>query len=190
MHIKPEIRILAIDDSALIKDSVMIVGVIFRGGAWLDGVLRSEITRDGLDATDVVSELVTATKHYPQIRVVMLDGVTYGGFNVIDITELQRRTGLPIIVVMRAEPDMGRIRLALQHIPNFDERWRAIENAGRITEIDVHGNPIYMQCSGIGVEDAAAIVRMSTTHSYIPEPLRVAHLIATGIVRGESRGQA
>lgn len=190
MHIKPEIRILAIDDSALINDSVMIVGVIFRGGEWLDGVLRSEITRDGLDATDAVSEMVTATKHYPQIRVVMLDGVTYGGFNVVDITELQRRTGLPVIVVMRAKPDMEKIRLALQHIPNFDERWHAIENAGTITEIDVHGNPLYVQCSGIEVTDAAAIVRISTTHSHIPEPLRVAHLIATGVVCGESRGQA
>jgi len=190
VHIKPEIRILAIDDSALIKDSVMIVGVIFRGGAWLDGVLRSEITRDGLDATDAIAEMVTTTKHYQQIRVIMLDGVTCGGFNVVDITELQRRTGLPIIVVMRAEPDMRRIRDAMRNLPNFDERWHAIKNAGRIAEVDVHGNPLYLQCSGIGVEDAAAIVWMSTTHSHIPEPLRVAHLIATGIVCGESRGQA
>ena len=190
MHIKPEIRILAIDDSAIIRAQVMIVGVIFRGGEWLDGVLRSEITKDGLDATDVISEMVVATKHYPQIRAIMLDGVTYGGFNVVDISELHRRTNLPVIVVMRAEPDMGKIRQALQHLPNFDLRWRAIENAGRITEIDVHGNLIYIQCCGIEVTDAASIVRMSTTHSHIPEPLRVAHLIATGIVCRESRGQA
>ncbi len=88
MHIKPEIRILAIDDSALVSERIMIVGVVFRGGEWMDGVLRAEITRDGLDATDVIAEMVTATRHYPQIRVIMLDGVTYGGFNVVDIAKV------------------------------------------------------------------------------------------------------
>lgn len=190
MHIKPEIRILAIDDSALISERIMIVGAVFRGGEWLDGVLRSEITRDGMDATDVISEMVTMTRHYPQIRAVMLDGITYGGFNVIDIKDLHRRTDLPIIVVMRAEPDMEKIKRALQHLRHFDERWHAIRNAGRVSEIDVHGNPIYIQCCGIEIGDATAIVQMSTTHSHIPEPLRVAHLIATGIVCRESRGQA
>jgi len=190
VHIKREIRILAIDDSALIADRIMIVGGIFRGGEWLDGVLRAEITRDGLDGTDVIAEMVTGTRHYPQIRVIMLDGVTYGGFNVIDIRELHSRTGLPIIVVMRTEPDMEQIMRALQHLPDVDLRWQAIMNAGTITKIDVHESSLYIQCAGISTEDAAKIVRLSTTHSHIPEPLRVAHLIATGIVCGESRGQA
>ena len=47
MHIKNEIRVLGIDDSSLEHDPVLIVGVVFRGGQWLDGVLRSEIRRDG-----------------------------------------------------------------------------------------------------------------------------------------------
>jgi hypothetical protein len=75
---------------------------------------------------------VVTTRHYPQIRVIMLDGVTYGGFNVVDITELQRRTGLPVIVVMRAEPDMARIRDAMQNLPDADRRWQSILNAGAI----------------------------------------------------------
>ena len=190
MHIKPEIRILAIDDSALIADRIMIVGVVFRAGEWLDGVLRSELARDGLDGTDVIIEMVTGTRHYRQIRVIMLDGVTYGGFNVIDIRELHRRTGLPVIVVMRAAPDMGRIRDALRNLPDFDVRWQAIMSAGTIAKVDMIEGSLCIQCAGISVDDAAKIVQISTTHSHIPEPLRVAHLIATGIVCGESRGQA
>jgi len=190
VHIKPEIRILAIDDSALLGERIMIVGVVFRGGNWMDGVLRAEVTRDGMDATDVIAEMVTATRHYQQIRVIMLDGVTYGGFNVVDITELQRRTCLPVIVVMRAEPDMGRIRRALQNLPDADRRWQSILNAGAIVKIDVHEGSLYIQCAGIEIMDARKIVQLATTHSHIPEPLRIAHLIATGIVCGESRGRA
>ncbi len=50
--------------------------------------------------------------------------------------------------------------------------------------------PVYLQHCGIELEDAREIVRMSSTHSNIPEPLRAAHLIATGIVCGESTGKA
>ena len=37
----------------------MIVGTVFRGGDWIDGVLRSDITKDGLDATDVICSMIT-----------------------------------------------------------------------------------------------------------------------------------
>jgi len=37
---------------------------------------------------------------------------------------------------------------------------------------------------------AAKIVRISATHSLIPEPLRIAHIIASGIKNGESHGRA
>ena len=38
----------------------------------------------------------------------MLDGITYGGFNVVDIEELYRETGLPVIVIMRSCPDFEK----------------------------------------------------------------------------------
>ena len=78
----------------------------------------------------------------------------------------------------------------MQNLPDADRRWQSILNAGRIHEIDVHGNPLYIQCAGIEIADATKIVQLATTHSHIPEPLRAAHLIATGIVCGESRGRA
>lgn len=74
MHIKPQIRILAIDDSPLINEQVTIIGAFFRGGGQLDGILRSEITKDGMDATDTIMRMVRDSKYYSQIRVIMLDG--------------------------------------------------------------------------------------------------------------------
>ncbi|MDD3042815.1 MAG: DUF99 family protein [Methanosarcinaceae archaeon] len=191
-HIKPEIRILGVDDSALISDEIMIVGTVFRGGGWMDGVLRSEITRDGKDATEVICRMAKRSKHYGQLRVIMLDGVTYGGFNVVDISKLNKETGLPVIVVMRSYPDFEKIRGALGHFTDGEERLGVIEKAGRIEEVVTKKpeNPIYIQKAGIGFDSAKKIVRLTATRSNIPEPLRVAHMIATGIVFGESRGKA
>jgi endonuclease V-like protein UPF0215 family len=38
-----------------------------------------------------------------------------------------------------------------------------------------------MEIAGINVDDARRIVRLTSTRSSIPEPLRVAHLVASGI---------
>ena len=191
-HIKPEIRILGIDDSALISNSITIIGAVFRGGEWLDGVLRSEITRDGMDATDAIIEMVTSTKHYDQIRVIMLDGVTYAGFNPVDIVRIYEETRLPVIVIMRACPDFEKIEAALEHLTQPEERLEIIRRAGRIMQVVTKdaSNPIYIQCAGINRDDARRIVQLSSTRSNVPEPIRVAHLIATGVVCGESRGKA
>lgn len=191
-HIKPEIRILGVDDSALLNEKVMIVGTVFRGGDWIDGVLRSEITRDGLDATEVMVTMIKNSRHYGQLRIVMLDGITYGGFNVVDIEELHLETGLPIIVVMRSYPDFEKIRAALRHFSDGEVRWSIIKKAGKVEKLVTEKNrtPIYIQKTGIGIKSAEKIVRLTSIRSNIPEPLRVAHLIATGIIFGESRGGA
>jgi len=189
-HIKPEVRILGIDDSALLNEKVMIVGAVFRGGDWIDGVLRSEITKDGLDATEVICKMIKKSKHYGQIRTVILDGITYGGFNVVDIQMLYMKTGIPVVVVMRNYPDFEKIKSALKYFPDGEERWTIIKRAGKIERIPGEISPIYIQRAGIGLETVKKIVRLTSIRSNIPEPLRVAHLIATGIVLGESRGKA
>ncbi len=189
MHIKPQIRILGIDDSALINDKVTIIGAFFRGGEQLDGILRSEITKDGMDATEAIIELVKNSKFYEQIRVIMLDGVTYAGFNPVDIKRIFDETNIPVIVFMRACPDFEKIKLALENLPEAEKRWEIIQRAGKIYKI-AKENPVFIQFIGIDKKSAVEIVRITSTHSNIPEPLRVAHLIATGVVLGESTGKA
>ncbi|MFZ2411288.1 MAG: DUF99 family protein [Candidatus Methanoperedens sp.] len=189
MHIKPQIRILGIDDSALINEKVTIIGTFFRGGEQLDGILRSEITKDGMDATGIIIRMIKNSKYYTQIRVIMLDGVTYAGFNPIDLKNLYDETNIPVIVFMRSCPDFEKIKLALGQLPEKDKRWDIIRHAGRIYKI-AQENPVFIQLCGIDKDSAVEIVRMTSVHSNIPEPLRVAHLIATGVVLGESTGKA
>lgn len=189
MHIKPEIRILAIDDSPLINDKVTIIGAFFRGGEQLDGVLRNEITKDGMDATDIIIRIIKKSKYYTQTRVIMLDGVTYAGFNPVDVRLLFKETCLPVIIFMRSCPDFDKIRLALSHLPDTEKRWEIIRRAGRIHKIEQE-NPVFFQVFGLDTQSAEKIIRITSTHSNIPEPLRVAHLIATGVVLGESTGKA
>lgn len=191
-NIKKEIRILGIDDSPFLAHTnqlVMVIGTVFRAGEWLDGVLRTFIHGDGRDATTKIIDMVNSTRHKDQLGVIMLDGVTFGGFNVINIQEIFIKTGVPVIVIMRKFPNFEKIKNALKRFDDCDKRWQDILDAGKVYEIENHEN-IYIQINGIDIEDAKEIIRLSTTRSAIPEPVRVAHIIAAGVVTGESKGNA
>ena len=192
--IKPEIRVLGVDDGVFIPHSkglVDVVGIVFRGGYWLDGVMRTEIEVDGLDATEKIASMIIESPHYKQLRIIMLSGITFAGFNVVDIKELYSKTGLPVIALTRDLPKMEEIRQALENLPEKEKRWKAILNAGEIFEVQTREGeePIYMQIAGIEREDAEKIVKITSTRSNIPEPLRVAHIIASGLTKfREMRG--
>ncbi len=191
--IKPEIRIVGFDDGPFIprsKGKTIVIGVVYRGGNFLDGILKTEVEIDGLDATKTLIETTNKTKHKKQLRVIMLKGITIAGFNIIDIRELSRRTSLPVIVINRKKPDLNRIKEALSHFKDFRKRWQYIKSAGKINVFKIENNKnLYYQFTGLASNQAERIIELSCTRSLIPEPLRVAHLIASALIKGESGGR-
>ena len=159
------------------------MGVVFRGGSYLDGVMSTSVSVDGFDATDAITSMITSSPHYKQLRVIMLNGSTFAGFNIVDISVLNKATNLPVIAVLREKPDLARIQQALSKLPKTEERLRLISSGGEIIAVPTkyQKTSIYMQIAGILSEDAQKIIALTSTRSKIPEPLRIAHLIASGI---------
>jgi len=185
--IKPEIRVLGVDDCPFIphkRGQVPVIGVVFRGGYWLDGVLHTKIAVDGFDATEKIFSMITNSPHYKQLRVIMLNGITFAGFNIVNVKTLNSTTKLPVITVTRERPDLEKIRKALKNLPKTQERWNTILDAGEPFEVSTRSGKkrIYMQVAGISRDDAQKILRLTSTRSNIPEALRVAHIIASGVV--------
>jgi len=182
--IKSEIRVLGVDDGKFVPHTegvVIVVGVVFRGSCWLDGVMHTRIAIDGFDATERIAFMINSSPHCKQLRLVMLNGITFAGFNVVDIKRLNLATKLPVIALTRDKPDLEAIRKALDNLPKSEKRWKMILEAGEIHEVCCRGNQIYMGIAGISLVDAREIVELMSIRSSFPEPLRVAHLIASGI---------
>ncbi|MGZ3798145.1 MAG: endonuclease dU, partial [Pseudobdellovibrionaceae bacterium] len=98
--IKSEIRVLGVDDGKFIphtQGSVIVVGIVFRGGCWLDGVMHTSIAIDGFDATEQIGSMINSSRHCKQLRVIMLNGITFAGFNVVNVKRLNFATDLPVI---------------------------------------------------------------------------------------------
>ena len=163
------------------QGNVLVVGVVFRGGVSIDGVMHTEIAIDGLDATEKLTEMVNTSPHRRQLRLVMLNGVTFAGFNVVDIQRLHASTGLPVIALTQDKPDLEAIHDALKHLPDTEVRWQIVLRAGEIHEVTNKGGKLYMGLAGVSMADALKILALTSTRGSFPEPLRVAHLIASGI---------
>ena len=182
--IKREIRILGIDDGRFTprsQGSVIVVGVVFRGGESIDGVMHTHVEIDGLDATDKFIQMINSSPHYKQLRLIMLNGLTFAGFNLVNIKKLYADTGLPVLVLTHEKPDLEAVHEALRNLTDSEERWKIILEAGELNEIQCNGTKMYLELAGFSLADAKRIIQLTSTRSCLPEPLRVAHLMASGI---------
>ncbi len=180
---KVGIRILGIDDSPFSKsdDEVLVVGVLMRGQV-VEGVLSTKVMRDGDDSTEKVAAMILGSRFAGQVGAVMLNSIMLGGFNVVDIDDLSREIGKPVIAVVRRKPDMGEVRKALSNVCCSEEKMVKIKRAGGVHKL----GRVYAQVAGISADDAGKLL---ARFPGIPEPIRLAHVIAGGIVRGESGGK-
>jgi len=190
MKFKENIRVLGIDDAFLDEEYSIIIGAIFRGKSVLEGVISSKIQVDGLDSTEKIIEMLFGSGYERQIRVMMLDGITFGGFNVVDIKELFGRTEIPVMAFTRKMPNFTKIYEALGNLDQREKRIKIIKNGGAISEFKFDEHKIFYQKVGIEKEEVEEIIKEFTINSLIPEPVRVAHLISSGIARGRSTNRA
>lgn len=179
-------HVIGFDDAPFARDhrgNVLLVGAVFAGSR-LEGVLSGKVRRDGRNATLTIGELVSRCRFRSHLQVVLLQGIAFAGFNVVDLPKLHARLELPVVVVSRKQPDFVAIKAALlTKVANGALKWRLIQKAGPVESLA----GIYVQRIGITREATAALVERLALHSAIPEPLRTAHLIAGGIVDSESR---
>ncbi len=160
--------------------NVPIIGAIYRGSFLLEGVLKSQVTVDGSDATERIANMILQSSHKQQLKLIMTRGVTIAGFNYIDLEQLHQKTNLPIISVVDREPNMEKISKALRKLPDGEKKLAIIKRSGLPREyISAENNePIYVQFKGLEHEDISQLLKDLTLVGRIPEPIRVARLIA------------
>ena len=188
--VKPQIRVVGFDDgtfsfpSKLNREKTILIGVVMKGAQEVVGVLSRWATVDGTDATDAIIDAALGSR-FKDLRVIMLKGITYAGFNVVDVERLHRETGLPVVVVVRKKPDLEAMENALRkHFPDAEERIKLLRKAPSLVEL-LPGK-LYLQAVGVDDKTAAEIVRVTTKTGLTPEPLRLAHMIASAVMTGES----
>lgn len=171
-------HVIAFDDAPFERahrGDVPLIGVVFAAGR-LDGVLRGTVRRDGANAARVMASMIASSKFVEHLQLIMLQGIAVAGFNVVDVFALHDMTKLPVLVVARKQPDFDAIREALlTRVRGGRRKWRIIERLGPMEAV----GGVYVQRVGMSEEEAARVISRLAINGRYPEPLRVAHLIAS-----------
>jgi endonuclease V-like protein UPF0215 family len=183
--VKPHIRIIGIDDGPFDfgEEKCLFAGVLMRMPDTVEGMALSSIAVDGDDSAFNISRMMEREGWDRLAHVIMTDGASMGGFNLIDTDEIYQRTGVPAMTVTHERPDMESIKDAMKgHFDDWKERFEWLESR-EIHEVSVDEGLVFISFSGMGLEDAKAFVRKSIVRGLTPEPIRLAHMIARAVRR-------
>lgn len=183
-----QFRVVGVEDGGFSKKTLdfgvskaLFVAVLFLGRRLYDFQL-GEITVDGLDATEKLSKML----HRWSFDTVILAGVSFAGFNLVDSASIFEEFKKPVIIVARTRPDNVRVKNALrQHFEDWRIRWSIFEKLGPVYKVVsvVNEPPIYVEVVGTRLDWAERVLRSLSICCRIPEPIRVARLIARGLTK-------
>lgn len=183
-----KLRAIGFDDAPFKRDRhtrVAVAGVVCSDTRF-EGMLWGQVEQDGLDATDQLCRLLQGSKFYPQVNLVLTDGIALAGFNIIDLPRLAAQLERPCIAVMRRPPNNIAVDRALRRFADYPLRRRLLELAGPI-----HNQLgfVYQQSGATPQSAARALARLTDTGK-VPEALRLAHLIGAAVITGQSSKRA
>ena len=183
MHLaKRGLRALGIAESFSGRTISTMAGVVMRKDLRIDGVAIASLTVGGMDATGAVLSII-ASLGRRDINVVLVSGSVVAWYNILDPEAISEETGLPLIVVTYEESE-GLEGDIIHHFPGDEARLRAYRNLGdRVPVLLRDGSRVFIRTAGLSPEDAARILRDFTRDGKVPEPVRVARLVARAAMR-------
>jgi endonuclease V-like protein UPF0215 family len=186
LHVhKKAFRALGVSESFVKGESEksVLAGVVMRADKAIDGFVFAEATVGGMDATSKVTEM-HKTLGREDISVLLLNGCVISWYNVIDLHKVAEETSLPLICVTYEESE-GLDKYFKELFPeDWENRIQVYHKNKERTPLKLNtGHIVYVRFLGMSMEEAKAILDKFTSHGAVPEPLRVARLLARATVK-------
>lgn len=176
---KKGMRVLGVAESFKQGEtSSLLAGVVMRGDLVVDGVAFVRTSVGGDDATRRIVSLYRRLARN-DINLIMVSGAILSLYNILDVDELAARTRLPVICLTYKET-AGIEDSIVHHFPDRkEEKLRAYRKLGPRKRFRLSsGFTVYARTSRVGDDDAVRLVDMFTLQGSLPEPVRVAKLLA------------
>src|SRR5882762_7995704 len=115
--------------------AVGLVGAVCAGTRF-EGMVYGAVRRDGWRATLTIERLLLESKFLPQLHLVLLDGIAFGGFNLVDLPRLAHSLQRSCVSVMRKLPDLPAIKRAARRLRGAPAR---LDLPSRLGPVHVSG---------------------------------------------------
>ncbi|MDG6920145.1 MAG: DUF99 family protein [Nitrososphaerota archaeon] len=176
---KPGIRALGVAESFRQgQRRSVLAGVVMRSDFVIDGVAMGRTEVGGDDATRSIASLFRRFRRN-DINVILVSGAILSLYNVVDADGLSVRTRLPVVCLTYKETGgiEGSIR---RHFPEGAEaKLEAYRRLGERVRVRLKtGHAVFVRTAGVDEGEAKAVLDAFTLQGSIPEPVRVAKLLA------------
>jgi len=161
--LKTETRVIGIDDGDTRRKRRLVVGAVFRGGLWLDGIVSTFVDVSASSPGRILGKMVTTSKFYKELRYAILHGSMLQSARPSLPIEFNSITRLPTITILK--PRWNK---------RFDYVTKRRKNA---VNFKLHG--LSVLCLDLTKEKATQVFGITCIRGGLPEPVRVAGLIAS-----------
>ena len=180
LHIeKKGLRGLAIAESFKENEKIShLAGVVMRRDFIIDGFVFGYSTIEGNDATDAILQMHQKLNR-DDISFVMVSGLIISMYNIVDIKKIWNQLKIPIIGVTY-ENSKGIEDAIRYHFPeSCRSKIEEYQKLGQRSKISLHtGHDVFVRIEGCAIEEAKNLLNTMTLQGAVPEPLRVAQMLA------------
>lgn len=178
LHTGKAIRALGVAESFSPKAAKStLAGVVVRTDLVVDGFVLGAATVGGDDATRAVLGMFRRLGR-DDVNVLMLAGCVISRYNIVDLDGLARLSGVPVVCLTYNE-SRGIVGSIRRNFPDSEEKVESYKRLGRRSAVRLStGHKVYVRNSGIDDRDAKKVLDAFTLQGGVPEPVRLAKLLA------------
>jgi hypothetical protein len=160
-------------------------GVVERSDMIVDGFALGYTKIGGDDATERILKLYFGLER-TDINLIIIAGAVVSLYNIVDIDRIGEETGIPTICVTFKESE-GLEESIRHHFPKgWKKKLEMYKRLGGREKVTLKtGFSVYVRCHGLSTKDAKAALDKFTLQGAVPEPLRLARLIAKAVLNSD-----
>ena len=184
---KNGIRGLAIAES-FSQDSKKSVlsGIVMSTDLVIDGFVVGYYTVGGDDATDSILAMYEKLDR-PDVSFLLISGIVISLYNIVDVKRISEKTGIPVIGVTYEESS-GIEDAIKHHFPeSYESKLAEYSKLGSREKITLHtSHNLYIRNEGCTALEVKQLLDKMTLQGSVPEPLRIAQLLANTLLKTKS----
>ena len=184
---KKGIRGLAIAESFSQNSKKSVLsGIVMSTDLVIDGFVVGYSTVGGDDATDSILTMYEKLDR-PDVSFLLISGIVISLYNIVDVKRISEKTGLPVIGVTYEESP-GIEDAIKYHFPeSYESKLAEYSKLGSREKITLHtSHNLYIRNEGCTALEVKQLLDKMTLQGSVPEPLRIAQLLANTLLKTKS----
>jgi len=178
--IKKEARILGLAATTKRLQRVPVIGIVYRGNQWLDGIFKCQVQRGPRERLSGLVQAIVQSRQYSQIHAVILPRENLAPGIRIEISDFSRKINLPVLSIIKKRTSSHR------KIVGHENRLRRARLKVECFRIKIAGRLVHLRAAGLSSEEAHEIFAIAcASGQWIPEAVRVAQIVAENAAKCE-----